>query len=85
MRRRELIHSFHSFCVSLTGHHDGEDRTLFPALNEAHPELGDTIRKFMQDHSMIAHLIGELRVRAGCREVPPTGVPRDARHVPQLA
>jgi len=57
---RELLLFCHGFCVALTGHHEGEDRTLFPALVEAHPELGETIRALMRDHSMISHLIGSL-------------------------
>ena len=58
---RDLLLFCHGFCTALTGHHEGEDRMLFPALVEAHPELGDTIRKLMQDHSMIFHLIGGLQ------------------------
>ncbi|MFJ4223713.1 hemerythrin domain-containing protein [Microbacterium sp. NPDC089695] len=58
---RDLLLFCHGFCTALTGHHEGEDRMLFPALVEAHPELGDTIRKLMQDHSMISHLIGGLQ------------------------
>ncbi|MEV4736657.1 MULTISPECIES: hemerythrin domain-containing protein [unclassified Microbacterium] len=57
---RDLLLFCHGFCTALTGHHEGEDRMLFPALVDAHPELGDTIRKLMQDHSMISHLIGGL-------------------------
>lgn len=58
---RDLLLFCHGFCTALTGHHEGEDRMLFPALVEAHPGLGDTIRKLMQDHSMISHLIGGLQ------------------------
>ncbi|WP_341935892.1 hemerythrin domain-containing protein [Microbacterium sp. LWO14-1.2] len=58
---RDLLLFCHGFCVALTGHHEGEDRTLFPALSAAHPELHETIRKLMQDHSMIGHLIGGLQ------------------------
>lgn len=49
------------FCSALDGHHLSEDRMLFPALREEHPELGDVIDKLMQDHSMLAHLLGGLR------------------------
>lgn len=49
------------FCSALDGHHLSEDRALFPALREEHPELGDVIDKLMQDHSMLAHLLGALR------------------------
>ncbi|WP_194764563.1 hemerythrin domain-containing protein [Microbacterium sp. UFMG61] len=49
------------FCSALDGHHLSEDRALFPVLREEHPELGDVIDKLMQDHSMLAHLLGGLR------------------------
>lgn len=49
------------FCSALDGHHRGEDRALFPELRREHPELGDTIDKLMQDHSMLSHLLGTLR------------------------
>ena len=52
------------FCSALDGHHLSEDRALFPALREEHPELGDVIDKLMQDHSMLAHLLGALRTAA---------------------
>jgi len=58
---RDLLLFCHGFCVALTGHHEGEDRMLFPALSAAHPDLRETIRKLMQDHSMIGHLIGGLQ------------------------
>ncbi len=56
----ELLLYCHGFCVALTGHHEGEDRTLFPAIAAAHPELRETLRRLEQDHSMIAHLIEGL-------------------------
>ncbi|WP_460797202.1 hemerythrin domain-containing protein [Microbacterium sp. GXF0217] len=49
------------FCSALDGHHLSEDRMLLPALREEHPELGGVIDKLMQDHSMLAHLLGALR------------------------
>ncbi|MFB7251457.1 hemerythrin domain-containing protein [Microbacterium sp. NPDC056234] len=49
------------FCSALDGHHRSEDRSLFPALREEHPELGGTIDKLMQDHSMLSHLLAGLR------------------------
>ena len=49
------------FCVALTGHHRSEDRSLFPEIVAAHPDLADVIRKLTQDHSMIEHLIGGLQ------------------------
>ncbi|PCE15571.1 cation-binding protein [Microbacterium sp. SZ1] len=58
---RDLLLFCHGFCVALNGHHEGEDRTLFPALSAAHPELRETISKLRQDHSMIGHLLGGLQ------------------------
>ncbi|MFF7291748.1 hemerythrin domain-containing protein [Microbacterium sp. NPDC008134] len=52
------------FCSALDGHHRGEDRALLPELRREHPELGDTIDKLMQDHSMLSHLLGALRSAA---------------------
>ena len=57
---RELLLYCHGFCVALSRHHVAEDVALFPELSARHPELGDTIRKLQQDHSLIAHLIAEL-------------------------
>ena len=67
---RELLLFCHGFCTALTGHHEGEDRELFPAIAAAHPELGPTLRKLEQDHSMIAHLIAAL-LAATERGLPP--------------
>jgi hemerythrin-like domain-containing protein len=54
---RDLLLFCHGFCAALTGHHAGEDRALFPAIEAVHPELRDILRKLLQDHSMIAHLL----------------------------
>ncbi|GAA4815123.1 hemerythrin domain-containing protein [Nocardioides caeni] len=58
---RDLLLFCHGFCAALTAHHEGEDRTLFPAIAARHPELRETIRYLEQDHSMIAHLLGGLQ------------------------
>lgn len=65
---RDLLLFCHGFCAALTGHHEGEDRSLFPTIAHAHPELRDTIRQLEQDHSMIGDLLGGLQTavdRAG--------------------
>jgi len=67
---RELLLYCHGFCAALDGHHQGEDRTLFPAIAAAHPDLGPVLRKLEQDHSMIAHLLTGLR-DASDRAAPP--------------
>ena len=58
---RDLLLFCHGFCSALTGHHEGEDRQLFPAIARAHPDLAETIRKLEQDHSMIGYLLGGLQ------------------------
>lgn len=58
---RDLLLFCHGFCAALTGHHEGEDRHLFPAVAEAYPELAPTLRALQQDHSMIGHLVGGLQ------------------------
>ncbi|MBW9206110.1 hemerythrin domain-containing protein [Mumia sp. zg.B17] len=57
---RNLLLYCHGFCAALDGHHRGEDRALFPAIEAAHPHLAPVLRSLEQDHSMIAHLLGEL-------------------------
>ncbi|AQP48269.1 cation-binding protein [Tessaracoccus aquimaris] len=58
---RDLLLYCHGFCAALDGHHRGEDRSLFPAIRAAHPELAPTLAALEQDHSMIAHLLGALQ------------------------
>ncbi|PSL06729.1 hemerythrin HHE cation binding domain-containing protein [Haloactinopolyspora alba] len=58
---RDLLLFCRGFCTALTGHHEGEDRELFPAIAAAHPQLRDTLRYLEQDHSMIAHLLTDLQ------------------------
>jgi hemerythrin-like domain-containing protein len=58
---RELLLYCHGFCTALDGHHQGEDRNLFPAIAAAHPELRPVLRSLQQDHSMIAYLLNGLR------------------------
>ena len=60
----ELVLYCIGFCAALDGHHAAEDRALFPALRDEHPELGGIIDKLMQDHAMLAHLLAALRASA---------------------
>jgi hemerythrin-like domain-containing protein len=57
---RDLLLYCRGFCAALAGHHESEDRALFPAIADRHPELRDTLRNLVQDHSMIAHLLAGL-------------------------
>lgn len=67
---RELLLYCHGFCTALAGHHEGEDRELFPAIAAAHPELAETLRSLQQDHSMIAHLLSGLQAAVGRAAAP---------------
>jgi len=67
---RDLLLFCHGLCSALTAHHEGEDRTLFPAIAEQHPDLRETLHYLRQDHSMIAHLLTELRAAVGRRGSP---------------
>lgn len=58
---RDLLLYCHGFCAALEGHHQGEDRALFPAIEAAHPQLAPVLRTLTQDHSMITHLLQGLR------------------------
>lgn len=58
---RDLLLYCHGFCAALDGHHRGEDRALFPAIEKAHPDLAPVLRALERDHSMIGHLLGDLR------------------------
>ena len=67
---RELLLFCHGFCSALDAHHTGEDRTLFPAIEAARPDLAPVLRALQQDHSMISHLLGGLEAAAGSRSSP---------------
>ncbi|WP_344099495.1 hemerythrin domain-containing protein [Myceligenerans crystallogenes] len=66
----DLLLFCHGFCTALTGHHEGEDRVLFPAIAAEHPELRETLRKLEQDHSMIAYLISGLQAAVDAKASP---------------
>lgn len=72
---RDLLLFCHGFCTALTAHHEGEDRELFPAIAEQHPELRDTLHHLRQDHSMMAHLLTGLQT-AVARAAPPAELDR---------
>ena len=73
--QRDLLLFCHGFCTALTGHHEGEDAELFPAIAAAHPELREVLRNLQQDHSMIAYLLGALRAAVD-RMAPPAELDR---------
>jgi hemerythrin-like domain-containing protein len=57
---RELQMYCLGFCGALSGHHAGEDATLFPMVLADRPDLAPAVAKLVQDHSMIAHLVQGL-------------------------
>jgi iron-sulfur cluster repair protein YtfE (RIC family) len=67
---RELLLYCHGFCSALDAHHTGEDRTLFPAIAAARPDLAPVLRALEQDHSMIGHLLGALQAAVDARSSP---------------
>ncbi len=50
-----------AFCTALDGHHRGEGSMLFPRVLERHPELAEVVDNLSRDHTMIGHLLGDLR------------------------
>ena len=58
---RDLLLFCRGFCTALTGHHEGEDHELFPAIASAHPELRETLQLLEQDHSTIAALLAGVQ------------------------
>lgn len=67
---RDLLLYCRGFCTALTGHHEGEDRELFPAIAEQYPHLRETLRSLEQDHSMIAYLLAGLQDAVGRSATP---------------
>lgn len=57
---RDLLLYCRGFCGALSGHHRGEDTTLFPELSARHPELRETLARLAQDHSMIEYLLTQF-------------------------
>ena len=72
---RDLLLFRHGFCAALGGHHEGEDRNLFPAIATQHPELRETLHYLRQDHSMIGYLLSGLSA-AVARDAPPDELTR---------
>jgi hemerythrin-like domain-containing protein len=66
----DLLLYCRGFCAALTGHHEGEDRALFPAIAEQYPQLRETLRALEQDHSMIAYLLAGLQDAVGRSAAP---------------
>lgn len=67
---RDILLFCHGFCTALTGHHQGEDRRLFPAIEERHPELSDVLRKLAEDHVLISQLLEDLEAAVHSTDPP---------------
>ena len=48
-------------CRGLEFHHSVEDRGMFPALAQQHPELSDTIARLGAEHVRVAELLAQLQ------------------------
>ncbi|MBS1699308.1 MAG: hemerythrin domain-containing protein [Actinobacteria bacterium] len=57
---RDLLLHCRGICTALDGHHRGEDRALFPAVEAAHPALAPVLRRLTEDHGMIDVLLTAL-------------------------
>jgi hemerythrin-like domain-containing protein len=49
-----------AFCAAVTGHHTGEDETVFPLLAARHPELREFLAELRRDHQVLAGLLAGL-------------------------
>ncbi|WP_241245833.1 hemerythrin domain-containing protein [Microbacterium sp. 4R-513] len=78
---RDLLLFCHGFCVSLEGHHRGEDASLFPALASQYPEATRVVGLLRQDHAMISTLLSQLDAAAQANASPAVL----ARHLEGLA
>ncbi|MQM26705.1 hemerythrin domain-containing protein [Glycomyces sp. NEAU-7082] len=55
---QDLLVYCRGFCAALSGHHQSEDRGLFPEITAAHPELAPVVANLVRDHNMLEHLLG---------------------------
>lgn len=46
------------FCTILTMHHSIEDRQVFPGLGRVEPDVKPVLRRLMEEHEVIADIIG---------------------------
>ncbi|GAA3686397.1 nitroreductase/quinone reductase family protein [Nonomuraea antimicrobica] len=50
-----------AFCEAITFHHTGEDRVVFPHLEQLFPELKQPLDRLRDEHAVLAGLVEELR------------------------
>lgn len=58
-------------CDGLHHHHTAEDGEMFPAVDEAHPELAATMERLRGEHLTVDRLLSELRERVTAEDVDP--------------
>ncbi|GAB3686229.1 hypothetical protein GCM10028814_26580 [Angustibacter aerolatus] len=68
----DLLLVCHGFCAALDAHHRGEDRTLFPGIEAARPDLAPVLRSLERDHALVADLVTELSAALDARAAPET-------------
>lgn len=61
----ELLAHCLAFCSVLSAHHQGEDAGLFAELLRVRPDLGDVVRKLIEDHQLIAGILAAVRDLVG--------------------
>jgi hypothetical protein len=57
----DLLSHCLSFCDAIHTHHRGEDDQLLPALRAAVPELAPVIDNLIEDHHLVAGILGRIR------------------------
>ncbi|MBP2473377.1 deazaflavin-dependent oxidoreductase (nitroreductase family) [Crossiella equi] len=48
-------------CQGLSNHHTGEDRALFPMIEQRYPEAAPVVDRLRREHGRISELVEELR------------------------
>jgi alkanesulfonate monooxygenase SsuD/methylene tetrahydromethanopterin reductase-like flavin-dependent oxidoreductase (luciferase family) len=67
-----------SYCRIVTGHHTLEDRSVFPHLRQAQPDLAPVLDRLQSEHEVIHHLLDDFD-RALVRLVTDDGTGRSGR------
>lgn len=56
----DLLSHCVGFCAAVRTHHCGEDTQLLPALRASAPELAPVIDKLIEDHGLVAGILGRV-------------------------
>ncbi len=72
-------------CDGLHHHHTAEDGQMFPALDDAHPELAPVMARLRSEHQTVDRLLSELRERVTAHDVDQAALSADVdRLIAQL-